>query len=182
MRDADGRRLRAGDAAAGQQQIERALRADQFRQQAGGGRREHTELHFRLAEIGVAGDEHEMAGEREFQPAAEALAAHRHQQRHRRLDHAQDQAMQPRQHRGALRRQMLLDAGAEAEMRPFGIDQHRAELAVAEMLGQRLVERADHRGIDQIGLRTVEPQPQQRAVRLVPDLERLVTAMTSPAA
>ena len=95
MGDADRRRLRAGDAAAGQQQIERALRADQFRQQAGGGRREHAELHFRLAEIGVGRDEDEMAGEREFQPAAEALAAHRHQNRHRRFDHAQDQSCSP---------------------------------------------------------------------------------------
>jgi hypothetical protein len=34
--------LRAGDAAAGHQQIERALRADQFRQQAGGGKRERA--------------------------------------------------------------------------------------------------------------------------------------------
>ena len=46
--------------------------------------------------------------------------------------------MQPGQHGGALTRQMLLDAGAEAEMRPLGIEQHRAELAVAEMLRQRL--------------------------------------------
>ena len=68
---------------------------------------------------------------------------------------------------------MFLDAGAETEMRPFGIDQHGAELAIAEMLGQRLVERRDHGGIDEIGLRTIQPQPQQAAVRLVPDLERL---------
>ncbi len=81
--------------------------------------------------------------------------------------------MQPRQHGGALTRQMLLDAGAETEMRTFGVENNRAELAVAKMLRQRLVERCDHGGIDKVSLRTVEPQPQQTAVRLVPDLERL---------
>jgi hypothetical protein len=95
------------------------------------------------------------------------LAAHRHQQRHRRFDHAQDQAMQAGQHGGALTRQMFLNAGAETEMWPPGIEQRRAELAVTEMLRQRLVERHDHGGIDQIGLRPVEPQPQQATVRLV---------------
>ena len=143
------------------QQIERALRADQFRQQAGRRRREYAELHFRLAETGVGRNEDEMAGECKFQPAAEALAAHRHQQRHRRLDHAQDQFMQPRQHGGALTGQVFLDAGAETKMRSLGIDQRGAELAVAEMLGQRGIERRDHGSIDQIGLRTVQPQPQQ---------------------
>ena len=43
----------------------------------GGGRREHTELHFRLAEIGFRRDEHKVTGKGEFQPATEALAAHR---------------------------------------------------------------------------------------------------------
>src|SRR5450631_2873058 len=81
--------------------------------------------------------------------------------------------MQPRQHGGALARQMFLDAGAETEMRPFGIEQHGAELTIAKMLGQRGIERRDHGGIDKVRLRTVEPQPQQAAVRLVPDLERL---------
>ena len=91
--------------------------------------------------------------------------------------------MQPRQHGGALIRQMFLDAGAETEMRPLGIDQHGAELAVAEMLGERLIERRDHGGIDQVGLRPVQPQPQQAAVRLVPDLERAGSQLrTSPAA
>ena len=69
---------------------------------------------------------------------------------------------------------MFLDAGAETEMRSLGIDQHGAELTIAEMLGQRGIERRDHGGIDQIGLRAVQPQPQQPAVRLVPNLERLV--------
>jgi hypothetical protein len=100
-----------------------------------------------------------MAAKREFQPAAQALSAHRHQQRHRRFDHAQDQAMQSRQHGGALTRQMFLDAGTETEMRSLGIDQHGAELGVAEMLGQRLVERRDHGGIDKVGLRLIQPQP-----------------------
>ena len=43
---------------------------------------------------------------------------------------------------------MFLDAGAETEMRTLGIDQHGAELAVAEMLNQRGIERRDHDGID----------------------------------
>ncbi len=81
--------------------------------------------------------------------------------------------MQARQHGGALTRQMFLDAGTETEMRAFGIEQHGAELAVAEMLGQRRVKRRDHGGVDEVGLRFIQPQPQQAAVRLVPDLERL---------
>ena len=85
--------------------------------------------------------------------------------------------MQPGQHGGALIRQMFLDAGAETEMRPFGIDQHGAELAVAEMLGQRRIKRRDHGGIDEVGLRLIQPQPQQAAIRLVPDLERLVHSL-----
>jgi hypothetical protein len=51
---------------------------------------------------------------------------------------------------------MFFDAGAETEMRPFGIDQRRTELTIAEML-QRLVELRYHGGIDKIGLRTVQP-------------------------
>jgi len=64
--------------------------------------------------------------------------------------------MQPRQHSGASTWQMFFDAGAETEMRPFGIDQRRTELTIAEML-QRLVELRYHGGIDKIGLRTVQP-------------------------
>ena len=132
MGDAHARRLRAGDVAAGQQQIERALRADQFGKQAGGGRREHAELHFRLAEGCLRRDEQQMSGEGQFQPAAETLAAHRHQERHRQFDHAQDQLVQAGEHRGALVGQMLFDAGAETEMRTFGIEQHRAKPVIAE--------------------------------------------------
>ncbi len=45
--------------------------------------------------------------------------------------------MKPAQHGGALIRQMLFDAGAEAEMRTLGVDNHRTEFGITEMLGQR---------------------------------------------
>ncbi len=66
MGDAHCRRLGAGDAATGYQQIKRTHRADQFRQQAGGGWRKNAKLHFRLTEGGIRGDEHKMTGERDF--------------------------------------------------------------------------------------------------------------------
>ena len=68
---------------------------------------------------------------------------------------------------------MFLNAGTETEMRPFGIDQYGAELDIAEMLGQRRVKCRDHAGIDEISLWLIQPQPQQAAVHLMPDFERL---------
>ena len=65
--DADGCRFIARNAAAGQKKIQRTHRTDQFRQQTGGGRREHAELHFRLPEYGVGGDKDEMTGKRNLQ-------------------------------------------------------------------------------------------------------------------
>src|SRR5450755_3246512 len=81
--------------------------------------------------------------------------------------------MKVSQHGGAMTWQMLLDAGAKAEMRPLGIKYHRAELVVADMLRERGIERGNHGGIDEIGFGPAQPQPQQAAFCLGPDLERL---------
>jgi hypothetical protein len=89
-----------------------------------------------------------MTGKRDFEPAAEALPANR----------KQDAAPATRPYAGssdAYRAsiavhcpwQVLLDAGAEAEMRTLGIEQRRTELTIAEMV-QRGVERRNHSGVD----------------------------------
>ena len=75
----------------------------------------------------------ERAGERQLEPAAQALAAHGDQHRDRALDQAQEQRVEALQHRGATAGEMLLDAGAEAEMRPLGVDQHAEKIGAAEM-------------------------------------------------
>ena len=66
----------------------------------------------------------------------------------------------PVEHRRALIGQMLLDAGAEAEMRTLGVDQDAAQIRVVAKFLKRFVQRGDHGGIEHIRLRPVEPQPQ----------------------
>ena len=100
--------------------------ADELRQQTGRRRREHADLDLGLAEAGVGRNEHQVAGERHFETAAQALPAHGDQHRHRRVDQLQHQRVNALEHRRALRRHMLLDAGAEAEMRTLGIEQDGA--------------------------------------------------------
>src|SRR6516165_8488538 len=79
--------------------------------------------------------------------------------------------MNSAQHFRAFARQMLLHARAEAEMRSRGIKQDRRNIEVFEMRGECAVERRDHGGIDEVGLGTVQPKPQQAAFGFKPDLE-----------
>src|SRR6266542_5979482 len=171
--NAHGDRLGAADAAAREQQIERAGRAGDLRQQAGRRRREHAELDLRLAERGLGMNEQQVARHGELEPAAQALAAHRGEDRDWRFDQPQHELVNASEHAGAVSGQMLLDARPEAEMRTLGVDQSRRERRVAEMLLQGGVERGDHRRIDQVRLRPVEAQTQQPAFRLEPDAQRL---------
>jgi hypothetical protein len=78
-----------------------------------------------------------VTGKRDLQASAQALASYRDQQWYRAFDHTQQQAMQAFEHSCALVGQMLLDACAEAEVRPFGVEEHRTDLAILDMLRQR---------------------------------------------
>src|SRR6516225_3578464 len=79
--------------------------------------------------------------------------------------------MDAAQHINAFARSVLLDAGAEAEMRSFGVEQHGGEASIAKMLSQRFVERRDHFRVDNIRLWTAQAQAQKPAFHLKPDLE-----------
>ena len=125
-------------------------------------------------------DEYQMTGERHLEPAAEALAAHGDEHRNRRFDQPQDEPVNSLQHGRAPGRQMLLDARAEAEMRAFGIEQHRHDARVFQMLDERTVERRDHLGVDQIRLRPAQAKAQQPAFRLEPDFQRRVHGLRCP--
>ena len=156
VRQPHGDGLCTRNAAAGHEQIERALRPDQFRQQAGRGGSEHAELQLRLSESRIGRDEQKMARKRDFEPAAETLSANRNQDGNRRFHHAQDQAVNVAKHRRALRRQVLFDTGPEAEMRTFRIEHDGTHTRICQMFGQRLVQRRNHRGIDQICFRPAQ--------------------------
>ena len=80
--------------------------------------------------------------------------------------------MQRSQHAGAALGQVLLDAGAKAEMRPFCIEQHAAQTGRRAMCIEGCLQTGNHRRIDDVGLRTVQPQTQQRAIAIKPDFER----------
>src|SRR3974390_2165409 len=79
--------------------------------------------------------------------------------------------MDAAQHIDAFARCVLLDTGAEAEMRSFGVEQHGGEASIAKMFGQRFVKRRDHFRVDNIRLWTAQAQAQKPAFHLKPDLE-----------
>ena len=76
-----------------------------------------------------------MARKCDFEPAAKALSANRNKDGNRRFHHAQDQAVNVAKHRGALRRQVLLDTGPEAEMRAFRIEHDGTHTGICQMFG-----------------------------------------------
>ena len=113
-----------------------------------------------------------MTGEGNLEAASKTLAVNSNEDRNRCADHPQNKPMQRMEHGRALFRKMLVDTRAEAEMRPLGIEDDRAEFRIAEMIGESAVQCRDHGRVDQIGFRPVQTQPKQPTVRLEPDLER----------
>ena len=80
--------------------------------------------------------------------------------------------MEPLQHRGTMCWKMLFHAGAEAEVRPFRIDEDPEQVRVGEVCGQGLVEGGDHGAVDDVGLGPCQAQPKQPPALLQPDAER----------
>jgi hypothetical protein len=72
---------------------------------------------------------------------------------------AQQKGVDIPQHRRAIRRQMLLDARAEAEIRPLGVNQYAKEIMGREVCRERTIERGDHGGVDHIRPGPRQPQP-----------------------
>jgi len=167
-----GTRLVGADRAPGEQQVLGVRLAHPVRQQHRRGRREHAELHLWLPELRVAAGENRSAGQRDLEAAAEALAAHGHQDRRREGEHCEHQPVQRREHGPTAVRQVLLDAGAEAEVRPLGGEQHAAQPPGSGVRGQRGGQRGDHCRVDDVRLRARERQAQQCAVALERLLQR----------
>lgn len=144
---------------------------DAVRQQGRSRRGKNTEQHFRLTEFGIRCCKNGATRERNFQPAPQTLTAHSGENRPREFNHVNDQRVQRAEHGSTTLGQVLFDAGTEAEMRPFGIEQHREQAWVSAMCIQRRLQRRNHGGIDYVGLGPGQTQPQQCTVVLEPDFE-----------
>ena len=70
-----------------------------IRQETRGRGREHAELHFGLTQLGVRGRKDRTAGERELEPAAEALTPDSDEDRRGELEHGENQCVQGSEHR-----------------------------------------------------------------------------------
>ena len=100
--------------------------------------------------------------------AAEALAAHDHQHRNFTGEYFDNQSVEPLQHRRALIGHMLFDRSAEGEMPSARIDQNPAQCGIVGGAGKLVFERDVHRGVENIGLGTIEAQPQKAAIAFDP--------------
>ena len=166
VHEADPVRFLRPDAAPREEEIRRAGRTDPLREQAGGRGSEHRQLDLGLSEHRAGSGEDQVAGGRQLEAAAQALAAHRHQDGDRACDELQDQRVQFAEHRGARSRQVLLDAGAEAEVRPLGLQKDGAQPCPRQVLAEGRPQRRDHGGVDDVRLGPGKTQAQQGAVLL----------------
>ena len=146
-------RLVGADGASGQQQVLGGRRADPVRQQHRGGRGEDAEL--RSPAVPAA----RPARRRSRLPAsATSSPPPRHWPRTAtsigagNASIARISACSDRSIAGAGAGQVLLDAGAEAEVRAVGVEQHAAQRRHPGVAGEGGVERRDHRRVDDVGL------------------------------
>ncbi len=101
------------------------------RQQRRSRGRKYAELDFRAAKLRGLFRQDQVAGQRQFQSAAQALSAHGRDGRRRRFSNSPQQPMKPGERPGDLLGQVLLNARAKAEVGAFAGEHNGLEVSAS---------------------------------------------------